>query len=361
MEATTLSIGKSVLNGAIGYAKSAVVEEVALQLGVQRDKAFITDELEVMQSFLMVAHEERDEHNKVIRTWVKQVRDVAYDVEDSLQDFVIRLQKQSCWRIHRTLLHRRHVAKQMKELRAKVEDVSQRNLRYHLINGASKPDKGSDHSSNDIAAMFGVDEARRHAANQHQSRSRLDLAQLIVNKEGLGLDQIAVIGVWGTSGSIGHTSIISEAYENANVKLNFPCRAWVRVMHPFQPNEFIQSIVKQFQVAVGVTDILLGLEAEKKGHELALEYHEYVNMKRYLIVLTDLSTIEEWHQIKACFHENKLGSRIVVSTEQVEVASMCPGQKSMVSELKALSANQTIYAFYHQVLLKFHDTFLIFI
>ncbi|KAF8700088.1 hypothetical protein HU200_034451 [Digitaria exilis] len=45
-----VAVGKSVLNGALGYAKSALAEEVALQLGVQQDQAFITDELEMMQS-----------------------------------------------------------------------------------------------------------------------------------------------------------------------------------------------------------------------------------------------------------------------------------------------------------------------
>ena len=48
MESTVLSVGKSVLDGALGYAKSAVAEEVALQLGVQRDHAFIRGELEMM-------------------------------------------------------------------------------------------------------------------------------------------------------------------------------------------------------------------------------------------------------------------------------------------------------------------------
>ena len=76
-----MSLGKSVLDGALGYATSANAEEVALQLGVQRDQAFISDELEMMLAFLMAAHEERDE-NKVVKTWVKQVRNVAYDVED---------------------------------------------------------------------------------------------------------------------------------------------------------------------------------------------------------------------------------------------------------------------------------------
>lgn len=48
-----MSVGKSVLNEALDYAKSAFAEEVALQLGIQRDHAFITDELEMMRSFMM--------------------------------------------------------------------------------------------------------------------------------------------------------------------------------------------------------------------------------------------------------------------------------------------------------------------
>jgi hypothetical protein len=58
MEGTALSISKSVLSGALGYAKSTVAEEVALQLGVTCDYAFIRDELEMMLSFLMAAHQE---------------------------------------------------------------------------------------------------------------------------------------------------------------------------------------------------------------------------------------------------------------------------------------------------------------
>ncbi|KAI4983335.1 hypothetical protein ZWY2020_023827 [Hordeum vulgare] len=139
MESTAVSIGKSVLKGALGCAKSGIMEEVAMELGVQHDKAFITDELEMMQSFLMEAHgDERDELSKVATNWINQVRDVAYDVEDGLEDVVLRVHGRTWWGIPRTLLDRRHVAEQMKELRAKVEDVGQRNPRYRIIDGASK-------------------------------------------------------------------------------------------------------------------------------------------------------------------------------------------------------------------------------
>uniref|UniRef100_A0A453Q6E4 NB-ARC domain-containing protein n=1 Tax=Aegilops tauschii subsp. strangulata TaxID=200361 RepID=A0A453Q6E4_AEGTS len=258
--------------------------------------------------------------------------------------------------IPRTLLDRRHVTEQMKELRAKVEDVSQRNACYRLIDGAFKaPDLSINTGAAD--AMLGVDEATRHAMNQHESRAGIDLAQLIVRDDpGSGSGQIGVIGVWGTSGTAGHASIILEAYDNPTIKVKFPCRAWVRVTRPFTPEEFVQSMVEQFQetfVEVAGSPLELELEEAKTGRELARQDGAYVNNKRYLIVLTDLSTMEEWHQIKACFPENKMGSQIVVSTERVEVASLCPGQKSMVSKLKKLSAEQTIYAFHQQ---SFQDT-----
>ncbi|KAF8758145.1 hypothetical protein HU200_010661 [Digitaria exilis] len=342
MEATALSVGKSVLDGALGYAKSAVAEEVALQLGVQRDHAFIRDELEMMQSFLMAAHEDGDEHKaNVFMTWVKQVRDVAYDAEDCLHNFSVHLHKPSWWRLPSTLRERRRVAKQMKELRARVEDVSQRNLRYQLVRSAgSKSGTGAEHSSITAAAIFGIDDARRAARHDKPKEDLVDL----INQEG---EDLRVIALWGTSGDLGLTSIINMAYENPDIRKKFICRAWVRISHPFNANDFIQSIVKQFRSAVGI-DILL-LESEKTGKELAQEFTGYINDNSYLVVLNDLTTFEDWKGIKAYLPNHKKGSRIIVSSPQVKVASLCAGQESHALELKQLSADQTIYAFYEKI------------
>jgi hypothetical protein len=38
----------------------------------------------------------------------------------------------------------------------------------------------------------------------------------------------------------------------------------------------------------------------------------------------------------------------------VEVASLCVGQNTVVSELKQLSTDQTIFAFYKEVIWNFH-------
>jgi len=71
-----VSLGKAVLDGALGYARSTTAEEVALQLGVERDAGFVADKMEMMQSFLMAAaaagddaggHHRRDD-DKVLAT-----------------------------------------------------------------------------------------------------------------------------------------------------------------------------------------------------------------------------------------------------------------------------------------------------
>ena len=141
MEPTAVSVGKAALGGALGYATSKAAEEIALQLGVERDVKFIRDELQMMQSFLMTADEEQGQH-KVLVTWVQQVRDLAYKVEDSLMDFGLHAEKKPIWGcIPRDLCDRRRIATEVKDLRAKVEEVSSRNLRYRLIKEGSSGSK----------------------------------------------------------------------------------------------------------------------------------------------------------------------------------------------------------------------------
>uniref|UniRef100_A0A0E0BU18 Uncharacterized protein n=1 Tax=Oryza glumipatula TaxID=40148 RepID=A0A0E0BU18_9ORYZ len=347
MEATAVSLGKSVLDGALHYAKSSLAEEVALQLGVQRDQAFIRDELEMMNSFLMAAHDARD-GNKVVRTWVKQVRDVAYDVEDCLQDFAVRLgkKKPSWWLSPSALKERRRIAKQMKALRGKVEDVSQRNMRYQLIKG-SEP-TATDFVPNNTArvTMSGTNEAWRQ-----EEKAKADLIHLVINK----VEDLRVIAVWGTSGDRRETSITERAYNNLKRKNKFECYAWIDLTHPLKRTELLQNIVRQLYVrslqedgkATPACQALMRMLMVNEDH-LADEFNRYLSDKCYLIVVTDLSNAEGWEQIKMCFPDNKKGSRIIVSTQEVEVAILCAGTEEAAPKHTQLFADRTLYAFHYE-------------
>ncbi|VAI52985.1 unnamed protein product [Triticum turgidum subsp. durum] len=382
MEATGVSLGKAALGGALGYATSKAAEEIALQLGVERDVNFIKDELQMMQSFLMMADEEQSQ-NKILTTWVKQIGVLAYKVEDSLMDFGLHSEKKQFWGcIPRNPGDRRRIAKEVKQLRAEVEDVSNRNLRYRLIkeSSGSKPTVAEERASIATAAMFGINEARPTTL-EHQKTSEVDLHQLITSND---LD-LRVITMWGTSGDLGKTSAIQDVYDDPKVKKRFGFCAWIRLMHPFNPQEFLRSLVRQFyenshdlvgepsfnpqkflqslvrqlnenphdevgkpEQETSVGAVLAKMDKMDQS-DLVHVFNAQLCRNSYLVVINNMSAIEEWHCIKKYFPDNKKQSRIIISTQQVETASLCTEKPYQVSKFKQLSFDQTIYLFHKKV------------
>ncbi|XP_037453481.1 disease resistance protein Pik-2-like isoform X2 [Triticum dicoccoides] len=379
MEPTAVSVGKAALGGALGYATSKAAEEIALQLGVEHDVKFIRDELQMMQSFLMTADEEQSQ-NKVLTTWVKQIGVLSYKVEDGLMDFGLHSEKKpflGC--IPRNPGDRCRIAKEVKQLRAEVEDVSNRNLRYRLIkkSSGSNPTAAEEQASVARAAMFGINEAR-FATFVHEKSSVVDLHQLISSND----VNLRVIAMWGTCGDIGKISAIQEIYDDPKVLKRFVFHAWIRLMHPFNPQEFLRSLVRQFYVnlhddvgkpSFNPQEFLQSLERqfyensygyigkpeqetsvgavlakmEKMDQsDLVRVFNALLCSNSYLVIINDLSMIEEWHCIKKYFPDNKKQSRIIVSAQQVEIACLCTEKPYQVSEFKQLSCDQTIYLFH---------------
>nr|CAB3452117.1 unnamed protein product [Digitaria exilis] len=138
-----LGLTKTALEGTLSRVKSAIEDEANLKVTVQHDLVFITGEFQMMQSFLMVATKERT-NNQVVKTWVRQLRDLAFDVEDCVE-FVVHLDKSSTWSwmwrlVPSCMAPPRHLdaaVAEIKQLKARVEEVSQRNARYNLISNSA--------------------------------------------------------------------------------------------------------------------------------------------------------------------------------------------------------------------------------
>ncbi|KAJ4790547.1 Disease resistance protein RPM1 [Rhynchospora pubera] len=102
MEATAASLAKTTVDGVLQKVTGIAVDEVARMLGVRQDVWYIRGEMEMMNSFLIAA-EARENDNIVVRTWVRQVKDLAYQIEDCLEEFSLHLENRSlCYRL-RTL------------------------------------------------------------------------------------------------------------------------------------------------------------------------------------------------------------------------------------------------------------------
>lgn len=93
-----LGLTKTAVEGTLSLVKSAIEEEKKLREKVENDLVFITGEFEVMQSFLQGASREHARNDKVALTLVRQLRTLAFDVEDCVEYVIhLDLDKSSIW------------------------------------------------------------------------------------------------------------------------------------------------------------------------------------------------------------------------------------------------------------------------
>uniref|UniRef100_A0A0D9XFP5 Uncharacterized protein n=1 Tax=Leersia perrieri TaxID=77586 RepID=A0A0D9XFP5_9ORYZ len=323
MEATAVSLARTVLDGVLGGAGTAVAEEAALLLGVRREVDFIRNELEMMQSFLRATSGGGGAAGDTVRTWVKQVRDLAYDVEDCLLDFMLLASSPSSrpW----CLAAHYRVASRIRELKACFEELNQRNLRYQVVSAAAAVATAGVHDDEHIRSSGGG------AFQESQDIGRVDekkkLIDLIGSSSGDGnaAGKRRVVSVWGMGG-MGKSSMARMVYNDPDFIDGFDCRAWVTVPHPLDDaGEFVLRLGKQ-----------LGVEATTDKNAVA----KYLEQKRYLIVVDDLRSLVEWGHISPCLVDGLAGGggRVIVTTRRGDVARRCVGDmEKNAFELKALA------------------------
>jgi hypothetical protein len=246
---------------------------------------------------------------------------------------------------------------EIEQLKAQVKDVSTRNSRYSLIS-----DSGSKPVTQHHAAMAGTTALSstelnmlaeaRDAARRWQGLG--DLTQLITNKDNTN-EPLHVISIWGTGSDLGITSIIRKAYNDPEISKNFACRSWVQLMHPFDPHEFVRRFMAQVytndckeQGARVGAHVLAKMKVSQEY--LLEEFVQLVNNKTYLVVLENLTDIVVWDAVRTFLPDMKNGSWIIVSTQQLEIASLCVGHSYQPLELKQFSPDHSVCALFKEVI-----------
>ncbi|WVZ65571.1 hypothetical protein U9M48_014912 [Paspalum notatum var. saurae] len=321
MEATAVSLARSVLDGVLSSAGTAVADEVARLLGVPKEVEFIRNELEMMQAFLKVAsaHPEATVRSDTAKTWVKQVRDLAYDVEDCLLGFALYASRTSASRAASwspaAVAERHRIAARIRDLKASVEELNQRNLRYHIAvvdggpaaaaaragaGGEEQPPVLPDHDAHSAELAFQASDIIG------RGREREAVTELISP----GADgALRVVSVWGMGG-MGKSSLVRMVHNDPNLLDEFDCDAWVTVPHPLDSADvFKRRLKKELGVAHGT------------------RIEEHLREKRYLVIVDDLLSQDEWENVWQAFQSfrNRKGSRVIVTTRREDVARLCAG------------------------------------
>uniref|UniRef100_A0ACD5V9S7 Uncharacterized protein n=1 Tax=Avena sativa TaxID=4498 RepID=A0ACD5V9S7_AVESA len=137
-----------------------LAHEYALIRGVRGDIQYINDEMASMQAFLGdLSSTAPQGHDRRMKDWMKQTRDVTYDIEDCVDDFAHRLSHDpgrdvccafiisSVYEVW-TWRPRRNIASSIAELKMRAQEIGEPRTRY----GVENPKSGDGQS---VAAKSG--------------------------------------------------------------------------------------------------------------------------------------------------------------------------------------------------------------
>jgi hypothetical protein len=184
--------------------------------------------------------------------------------------------------------------------------------------------------------------------------------------------EVLVISVWGMGG-LGKTTLIKDVYRSQNLIGKFDKRAFVTVLHPFNLNEHLKSLIMQLNVETSEKKGSSGFRPGAKNTKaewgqtmqgatdaLIQELAEHLKGKKCLIVVDDLSSTAEWDQMIDNFLPKlDKNSRIVVTTREESIAKHCSRKQENIYQLKFLEHNDALDLFRIKVYIIDHALFIL--
>ncbi|KAL2514238.1 Disease resistance protein RPM1 [Forsythia ovata] len=232
-------------------------EKINMVNDVKQEVEYIRDELERMIAFLRVADAAEDDDPE-LKVWIKQVRDVAYDTEDIIDDFAIQLHRKNncCWGGFcdflgilvcsvRNLKTRYETASEIQSIKPRMREIAEGHRRYRYK--FNVPGEGS---ASGFGSIHGID-------------SRVD-ALFLEETELVGIEKptrqiipwlvegesrLKVVSVVGMGG-LGKTTLVKKVYDDSVVKKHFQNHAWITVSQSFKVEELLKDMIQQLTSAL---------------------------------------------------------------------------------------------------------------
>lgn len=303
--------------------------------GVRHEISKVKLELESIGSFIKDAEKCKNQ-NEGVCIWVVQVRNVAFEAEDIIDEFLYHVDsmKRSGFRgrlagvfyIPKLLWLRYKTALELKRIRSEIIDIAKRSKRYDL----SHMEASSNAGSNSLSCCSCV---------QNIGESSL----FIQNDEVIGIDKVkdsllsslereeahrVVISVAGMGGS-GKTTLVAKVYTSLTVRKNFDCCAWVSVSQNHTIEDMLKKLISEFFVEK--EDLIPKNLKSMDYRQLVETLVKFLHNKRYIVVFDDVWNNNFWRQITVALPDDKNRSRVIITTRNEDIAAYPygPGAKNV--------------------------------
>ncbi|KAL7235085.1 hypothetical protein ACSBR1_018549 [Camellia fascicularis] len=323
----------------IGRIVSALENEASLIGGVRDELNQLKLEFASMRSFL----EDTDKttvQTEGEKTWVANVRDLAYEVEDIIDEYMYYMNKQKVYgkftRFLRQIVYapknlwvRHRIATKLQKINSMIKAIPERNRRYGVDRVGEASSCSQDHQRqppnlSESSLFFKDDDLVGIEDGKKQ------LLDWLVDKEESQRTVISVVGMGGS----GKTTLVAQAYNSQIVKRQFDCYAWITVSQTYLVDDLLQSMIKEFYR--GAKEAIPMDLSSMSYRELIEMITNFLRLKRYVIVFDDVWSSNLWRDIHVSLLDEGLGSRVILTTRNEEIASSSFGVKSYVHYIKLL-------------------------
>ncbi|KAL3644644.1 hypothetical protein CASFOL_009824 [Castilleja foliolosa] len=275
--------------------------------GVKDEVESLYNDLSLFRAFLKDSTENhRRQQNEVLKELVKQIRNVVYEAEDAVDNFVAQAAVHKARKPLKKALHifdypaKLRMAKEIELIRGKVKDIYENN-KFGF--GVMQIGDGSDK---------GTKEKKPPIVEEDNVVGFEDEAEKVIELLTQGPDQLEVISIVGMPG-LGKTTLAKMIYRDPKTQFEFYTRAWVYISQEYSRKEVFLNILSTL---THLTDDIYKMNAES----LAQELHKHLEKGKYLIVMDDVWTEETWNDLKTAFPKNSKGSRILITSRIRKVA-----------------------------------------
>ncbi|XP_021732164.1 disease resistance protein RPM1-like [Chenopodium quinoa] len=334
-----------------------ITDEIKFELGLSRELESIKNELQIITAFLRDA-EDRGERSDSVKAWVRQVRDVAYRMEDVIDEHVMlvytRRKNQAdelyCLSFTLSILScqatqyikewfpRRKIASSIADIKAEVLEIQQRKVLYNLEvtekvgqnmntdtdTGTSKSPRACAHMWQDPRVGFLYPRESDLVGIEDPKSEILKLLDL--DMKDLRCLIISIVGM----GGIGKTTLAWKVYDNIEMKRHFYVRAWVNVTQFYNRKDVFRRMLQEFY--------------NSAMQPIPAQVHQMDEMS----LVSELRTFLEDKRCEYIYFPHILilgddnGSRIVLTTRQENVALNWKGSwtKNHIYKLQLLPHNK---------------------
>ncbi|TVU11086.1 hypothetical protein EJB05_44649, partial [Eragrostis curvula] len=322
----------------LSSAGQLLAEEYRLLHGVGGEVSELRDDLETMNALLIMQSEADDgAADHFVRVWMKQLRELAYDSEDCIDLYKLRIKPRPhdgvrAWLgcLLEALLPRRRLAGEIRALRARATAISERHARYGVDREALRRRSSGLYQ---LCAGPLMPATLGRAINDDPERHLVvgieDQVDTLVDRLNDRRGELTVFSVVGFGG-LGKTTLAMELCRR--LEAHFQLQAMVSLSQEFQAsrdlNPLLSCVVEQVMTAK--TDKGENVNQEDLGQTYGLgdddpvgNLEKLLKNKRYLIVIDDVWTIRAWEAVRSKLPENNCGSRIIVTTRIETVATAC--------------------------------------